>query len=45
MEPTELHEPAILAIQSCKPTKFLSCESQSALLTKDLFSGAPVTAD
>ncbi len=35
IESTKSHEPAILANWSSEPTKFLSCQSRSALLTKE----------
>ncbi len=35
LEVTESHEPAVLANWSSEPTKFLSFESLSALLTKE----------
>ncbi len=35
IESTESREPAVLANQSSEPTKFLSCESRSAVLTKE----------
>ncbi len=35
IESTESREPAVLAKRSSEPTKFLSCESRSALLTKE----------
>ncbi len=44
IESTESREPAVLANRSREPTKLLSCDSRSALLTKEGLAifGAPV---